>query len=83
MEAAGNFTAVFAEATIDDISIVINEINYNSSPERDTKDWVELVNNGSATVDLNGWLLSDSGPDSGYFFSGRYNLGPRRIYRYL
>ncbi len=76
MSAGGNFKAIFAEATVEDISIVINEINYNSSPERDTKDWIELMNNGNTTVDLKGWLLSDSGPDSGYFFTEGLSMIP-------
>lgn len=76
MSAAGIFKAVFAEASADDISIIINEINYNSAPNRDTKDWVELYNNGLTTVDLNGWLLSDTGPDTGYFFGSGVTLAP-------
>jgi hypothetical protein len=76
MSAAGIFKAVFAEASADDISIIINEINYNSAPNRDSKDWVELYNNGLATVDLNGWLLSDTGPDTGYFFNSGVTLAP-------
>jgi hypothetical protein len=76
MSSAGIFKAVFAEASAADISIIINEINYNSAPTRDTKDWVELYNNGLATVDLNGWLLSDTGPDSGYFFTEGMTMAP-------
>jgi hypothetical protein len=76
MAAEGNFKAVFAEATAADISIVINEINYASSPDHDTKDWVELVNNGITSVDLHNWLLSDSGPDSGFFFPAGNTLTP-------
>ncbi|MBA7542678.1 hypothetical protein ES705_35002 [subsurface metagenome] len=68
MNQAGNFTAIFEEAGIDDISIVINEINYNSSPSMDTEDWIELVNNGQTTVDLKDWLISDTGPDAGFYF---------------
>ncbi|MBN2521833.1 MAG: CotH kinase family protein [Bacteroidales bacterium] len=68
MSAGGSFTAVFEEAGSSDISVVINEINYNSAPNLDTKDWIEIVNNGQATVNLNGWLLSDTGPDDGYYF---------------
>ncbi|MBN1953097.1 MAG: CotH kinase family protein [Bacteroidales bacterium] len=63
-----SFTAVFEEASAEDVSIVINEINYSSSDSWDTKDWVEFVNNGSATVDMEGWLFSDSGPDTGFYF---------------
>jgi hypothetical protein len=77
MSATGSFKAVFAEADASDISIVINEINYNSSPDRDTKDWVEIMNNGVATVDLKDWLFSDSGPDSGFFFPSGITLAPQ------
>jgi hypothetical protein len=76
MLAEGSFRAVFASASSADISIVVNEINYNSAPERDTKDWIEIMNNGNTSVDLNGWLLSDSGPDSGYFFPSGNVLSP-------
>lgn len=76
MASGGDFNAVFEEAGVTDISVVINEINYNSSPERDTEDWVELFNNGLTTVDLQGWLLSDTGPDSGFFFPADYQLAP-------
>ncbi len=68
MAGIGAFTAIFEEAGSSDISIVINEINYNSSENLDTKDWIEIVNNGQATVDLKDWLISDTGPDNGFYF---------------
>ena len=76
MSSGGSFTAVFEEAGVNDISIVINEINYNSSPDRDTKDWIELMNNGSTTIDLEGWLISDSGIDTGHYFQPGIYLSP-------
>lgn len=42
-------------------SIVINEINYNSSVNSDSGDWVELYNNSGATVNLSGWTFQDEG----------------------
>ncbi|MGD2034868.1 MAG: CotH kinase family protein, partial [Bacteroidales bacterium] len=75
MHGTGSFKAIFAEAGSADISIVINEVNYNSSSALDTKDWIEIMNNGQTTVDLSGWLLSDTGPDNGYYFSS-YILAP-------
>ena len=39
--------------------MVINEINYKSATILDAGDWIELHNNGSATIDLNGWQISD------------------------
>ena len=76
MTSPGNFKAVFAEAGAADISVVINEINYSSADFLDTKDWVEIVNNGLSTMDLENWLLSDTGPDSGFFFPAGIILAP-------
>jgi len=41
-------------------NIVINEINYNSSNEFDSGDWVELYNGSEGSVDLKGWVISDN-----------------------
>jgi hypothetical protein len=68
MKVSGSFSAVFTEASAEDFSVIINEINYSSASERNTKDWVEIYNNGNTTVDLSGWLLIDSNVDSGYVF---------------
>jgi hypothetical protein len=76
MASAGNFNAVFTEAVKEDFSVIINEINFKSSVDKDTKDWIELLNNGSTTVDLSGWLLIDSGIDSGYVFPAGTQLTP-------
>jgi hypothetical protein len=69
MASGGTFRAVFEEAAEEENSIVINEINYSSSVQYDTKDWTELLNNGTTSVDLSGWTLIDSGSDSGFVFS--------------
>jgi hypothetical protein len=68
MSANGSFTAVFTDAVPEDISVVINEINYNSSVTYAPKDWIEILNNGKTTVDLSGWLISDTGADTGFVF---------------
>jgi hypothetical protein len=65
---AASFKAVFEPVSVEDIQIVINEINYNSGPEYLTSDWVEFYNRGNSTVDLSGYLFSDSNPDSGFVF---------------
>jgi len=39
--------------------VVINEINYNSSPTFDSGDWLELYNNSSGAIDLSGWVFMD------------------------
>lgn len=76
MSKQAGFNAVFAEASAADISIVINEINYNSADNLDTKDWIEIVNNGLTTVDLENWLLSDTGADTGFFFPAGISIAP-------
>ena len=48
-------------------NVVINEINYNSSPQFDTEDWIELYNNSKKEVDLHGWIIRDS--DDAHKFS--------------
>jgi hypothetical protein len=76
MNSAGNFKAYFSSANESDISVIINEINYNSSDIYPSKDWIELMNNGLATVDLTGWVLTDSDPDKGYVFPSGTILAP-------
>ncbi|MFK7922890.1 MAG: lamin tail domain-containing protein [Bacteroidia bacterium] len=59
-------------------TIIINEINYYSSPLSDAGDWIELYNTGPSTIDISGWILQDQGnsyvippnslvPSAGYF----------------
>ena len=76
MTASNTFKAVFEKAESADNKIVINEINYSSSPDKDTKDWVELYNSGKSTVNLKGWIISDGAPDSGYIFPSDVILSP-------
>lgn len=57
LEEADNIKAVFSFAGSSDI--VINEINYKDSPDFEVKDWVELYNNSSTTVDLSEWVFKD------------------------
>jgi hypothetical protein len=76
MEAACTFKAVFTSAESNEINIVINEINYNSSPEKDTKDWVEIYNAGNPSVNLKNWIISDSGPESGFTIPSDIILSP-------
>lgn len=48
-------------------SIVMNEINYNSSAAFNSEDWVELYNNSTYSVDLSGWAFKDS--DDSHIFT--------------
>jgi hypothetical protein len=76
MEAACTFRAVFTTAESSEINIVINEINYNSSPAKDTKDWIELYNAGNPSVNLKNWIISDSSPGSGFVIPSDLILTP-------
>jgi len=49
--------------------VVINEINYNSYPNFDTEDWVEIYNNSDTDISLAGWTLKDSNDDNVFHFS--------------
>ena len=40
--------------------IVINEINYKDVIGFETKDWIELYNNGSNSVDISNWVFKDN-----------------------
>jgi hypothetical protein len=76
MAEANSFNAVFEPARSSDTKIVINEINYISSPYKDTKDWVELYNAGNSTVNLKNWIISDGGPETGYVFPADFIFSP-------
>jgi hypothetical protein len=51
-------SAVF-EPDSSNLSVLINEINYNSAEDFDTEDWVELYNKGNTKVDITGWSIKD------------------------
>jgi hypothetical protein len=76
MASGATFKAIFTNAESTDLKIVINEINYNSAPAKDTKDWVELYNAGNSSVNLKNWIISDSGPETGYTFPSDVILSP-------
>ena len=54
-----NVTPIFEPDSSTLNNIVINEINYNSSPDFDCEDWVELYNNSDHMVNLSGWVFKD------------------------
>jgi hypothetical protein len=56
-----SMTASFVESSASQNSIVINEINYNSSALFEAGEWVELYNAYEIPVDVSGWTFKDSG----------------------
>jgi len=58
--------AVFEQTTTQAQTVVINEINYHSSPTLNSGDWVELFNTSDETIDISNWKLRD-GTEYNYF----------------
>ncbi len=61
-------TAVFEKTGNYNDDIVINEINYDSSPDFDTEDWIEFYNNSGNDVDISGWIFKDKDDDHKFTF---------------
>ena len=62
-----------------DLGVVINEINYRSSPQFNPEDWVELHNSTDKTIDIGLWELKDNNfynvftlPENIELLSGQY-----------
>ena len=68
LTSADTVTAVFIPRVFSD-SLVINEINYNSAPEFDPGDWVELYNPMDHPVDVSGWVFKDEDDLHAYTFA--------------
>lgn len=60
--------AVYEKIEITFPSIIINEINYNSSPGFETGDWIEIYNRQSSPVNISGWKIRDSNFENEYVF---------------
>ena len=52
-------TAVFEPSELTPGTVVINEINYNSSDDFDPEDWIELHNPGETAINITGWAMKD------------------------
>jgi hypothetical protein len=59
-------TAVFVPTNLSSGTTVINEINYNSSDDYNSDDWVELINPGETEIDISDWILKDDDNNHGY-----------------
>jgi hypothetical protein len=57
-------------------TVVINEINYNSSNDFDPEDWIELYNPTYTTTDISRWLFKDENDDHVYTIPANTTLGP-------
>jgi hypothetical protein len=62
IEEGDNIVAHFKLKEFTD-SLVINEINYNSADDFNTRDWVELYNPMGYSLDIAGWVFKDDNDD--------------------
>lgn len=69
-------TAHFVRNSITESGVVINEINYRSADDFNPEDWVEFYNNSDETVDMSGWIFSDSGIGNQFIFQENTLLSP-------
>jgi hypothetical protein len=60
LKKATTIKAVFENDIDDGNSVVINEINYNPSIEKDAGDWVEIYNWGRVDLDISEWIFKDN-----------------------
>lgn len=63
---ASRYTAIFEPTNDVYNSIVINEINFKSADDFDTKDWVELYNTTAAAINISGWKLAGENLDEAF-----------------
>ena len=61
-------TATFTADTNAVNTIIVNEINYNSSNDFDAGDWIELHSQYTVTADLTGWVFRDSDNANEFMF---------------
>lgn len=59
-----------------DYGIVINEINYNSSDDFDSGDWIEIYNNDVDTIDISSWFIKDEKDDHMFTISENTLIAP-------
>jgi len=56
--------------------VVINEINYNSSDDFNSGDWVELYNSSDQDILIEGWMFFDENDDHVFEFSAGLSMAP-------
>lgn len=71
LDPSGNVsaTARFERANLPHTeSVKLTEINYHSSDESDSADWLEIYNTGNSAVVLSGWKVVDEDPSRFFIF---------------
>jgi hypothetical protein len=65
------------EATKANRDVVINEINYNSSPDFPVGDWLELHNMSDKRIDITYWYFHDNDNTNVFYFPFRTYIEPQ------
>jgi hypothetical protein len=73
--ANSSITAIFEKDNTAGLPVVINEINYKSSPYFDTDDWIEFYNPSDKVTDLSGYQFS-AGSKNSYAFEQGCTIEP-------
>lgn len=77
MNGPSSLHAVFEPIRGDEtIYLVINELKYNDTDEFDSGDWIEIYNNGTQTIDLSNFVLSDANISNSFTFPKGMMLYP-------
>ena len=74
-----NLTAFFETFSYELMSVVISEINYKSSPDFDTDDWIEFLNLSNKSVDMSGSIFKDGDDSHSYIFPENTFIEPNGI----
>lgn len=65
---ATSITAIFKEKEAISNNVIVNEINYSSSKDFDTGDWIELSNKSNQKIDLSFWRITDDNESNAFIF---------------
>lgn len=75
-ESTNNLTAVFEIDDNPSSTLVINEINYNSTDTFNPEDWVEFYNNSANEVNLGNWIFQDEEDEHAFVFPENTIVAP-------
>ena len=76
--------AVFIESEEIKNSIVINEINYYSSDNYITKDWISRIfNNSDSSIDISNWIIKDNRNDNTFQFLSNQIIDSGGFWRFV
>lgn len=72
--------AIFTYSNSNNNVVIINEINFNSSNELNSDDWIELYNTTEKTINMAGWSFMDEKNDHLFTFPDGLSLEPNSYF---